>query len=272
MGAGGWTIETITVVSKTYPECSKTYGCLVCTAGISSEGNWRRLYPIPWALFWKGQLSFDKWDVISVPVRRNSRDRRSESYRVNHNTIHEDLKVVRHLANWGERRQFLEPYLDADLEKLKEGDRSLGLIKPREVIDFLTKPRDRISDPDEVLTLEKTEEAQQQLLFDIESELVKQSHTPPQPLPWMGYKFMCQGSNCSGHEMMCIDWEIQELYRKTSKKDGGSVGFEKTRQKALSLMDSDLHFVVGTTWRYKRWMIVGIFYPPTEAYQGKLQI
>ena len=210
MVGNGWTRETITVVTRTYPECSKKYGCLVCTAGISAEGQWRRLYPIPWALFWgkdtKG--SFGKWDVISVPTRKAVKDRRPESYEVDAAAIQQNLKVEGRLAGWDERRKLLEPFLDPNLEGLKGGDRSLGFVKPLEVTDFLVQERQRIRDPDEILTLEKTEQAQQMLLGDWEPPIIKKSRTPPESLPWIGYKFSCHGEDCRGHSMMCIDWEI----------------------------------------------------------------
>lgn len=265
MDAGGWTREAITVVTKTYPECSGKYGCLVCTAGINSGGQWRRLYPIPWALFWEGQLKFQKWDVLSLPTRRKTQDHRHESYEVSPATLDQDLKIVKHVKGWDDRRRFLEPYLDADLEWLRQTNRSLGLVKPKEINDFLLQDRQRLTDPDEILTVEKTEAAQQLLLGDWEPELIKKSRTPPESLPWLGYEFTCHGINCHGHKMMCIDWEIQELYRSGVKREGQAIGFDKTRQKAVWMTERDLYFVVGTTWRYGSWMIIGLFYPPKPS-------
>jgi hypothetical protein len=261
----GWATETITVVTKTYPECSKKYGCLVCIAGMNTVGQWRRLYPIPWALFWKGQLKFQKWDVISLPTRRKVQDHRNESYEVSPATLDRELKVVRHIDGWDERRKFLEPHLDVDLEWLGHTKRSLGLVKPKEIKEFLLQDRQRISDPAEIDVVEKMEVAHQQLLGDWEPELIKKSRTPPQALPWLGYEFTCHGINCHGHKMMCIDWEIQELYRSGVKKEGETIGFDKTRQKAMWMADRDLYFVVGTTWRFPSWMIVGLFYPPRAS-------
>lgn len=55
--------------------------------------------------------------------------------------------------------------------------------------------------------------------------------------------------------MICIDWEIQELYRRE--------GYQKTRMKALNWMSTrDLYFGVGTTWRYPTWMAISLVYPP----------
>ena len=141
--------EAITVVAKTYPECSQKYGCLVCTAGINNQGEWRRLYPIPWALFWGGNANaqakgFQKFDVISLPIRRKTQDSRHESYYLNPHTVEDELQIVEHIKEWERRRTFLTSYLDPDLEMLCDAQRSLGLIKPRMIQDFLQKDRTRL--------------------------------------------------------------------------------------------------------------------------------
>jgi hypothetical protein len=103
-----------------------------------------------------------------------------------------------------------------------------------------------------------------------DSELVNQSQTSPELLPWIGYKFMCQGPTCPGHEMMCIDWEIQQLFR--NYQYDGPAGFQKVRAKAMEWMNTrDVYFIVGTTWRFKTWLIIGLFYPPKQikAQQAK---
>ena len=157
-----WVRETITVVAKTYPECSNKYGCLVCTAGINEQGEWRRLYPIPWALFWgKSQMpKYKKFDIISIPVTRATGDRRQESYKVNPHTLDTELSVVGSIKDWNERRAFLQPHVDPDIETLWDTRRSLAIMKPKVIQDFLEKERHRITDPDEQLTMIKIEQAQ----------------------------------------------------------------------------------------------------------------
>ena len=64
--------------------------------------------------------------------------------------------------------------------------------------------------------------------------------------------------------MMCIDWEIQQLFRRY--RDRGPQGFEKVKERAMSWMNQrDAYFVVGTTWRFKTWLIIGVFYPPRQT-------
>jgi hypothetical protein len=190
------------------------------------------------ALFWGGNKNvnakgFQKLDIISLPIRRKTEDYRHESYYLNSHLVENELQIVGKINEWEHKQAFLMSHLDSDLEGLRDSNRSLALVKPHMIHGFLQKDRTRL-EPGEELTIEKIEEAQQGVLFDVDSELVKQSRITPEPLPWIGYKFMCEGSNCRGHEMMCIDWEIQQLYRRY--KDQGMQGFQKVKDRAMDWM------------------------------------
>jgi len=254
--------ERILVIAKTYPECSEKYGCLVCVAGINEDGEWRRVYPIPYYLFYEPKyrrLRFKKWDWIEIKIKKARHDLRIESYKVANPRA---IRVVGSIDDWEERRKIAEKYLDRGLNYLKAQGRSLGIIKPKRVVDFLKKKRERL-DRGEQLVLEKSIQA----LLPEFPETKPKMPLRPKPLPWLGYRFECYDEGCRGHEMMCIDWEIQELYRKLLLKEGEDVAFEKTRQKALWMLERDLFFCVGTTWRFPTWMIISLIYPPKRQYK-----
>jgi len=218
-------------------------------AGINERGEWRRLYPIPWRLFWEeSRLNFKKWDIITLSIEKAKHDPRRESFKVRDP---KQIVVTDRIESWDERRKFLYEHLDQSLEALKEENRSLGLVRPVVIKSFLEKERREIQEEGEKAVLKSI----QTLLPEFEPSLPKPPKEPvPEEIPWLGYKFYC-GIDCKGHEMMCIDWEIQELYRKA--------GFEKTEQKAFKwMLTRDIIFVVGTTWRFPTWMIIGIHYPP----------
>jgi len=40
-----WEKKRITVITKAYPEQSKKYGSVACTADITEDAEWIRLYP-----------------------------------------------------------------------------------------------------------------------------------------------------------------------------------------------------------------------------------
>ena len=72
--------ERVLVLVKTYPTLSKTYGELSCVAGIREDGTWIRLYPIPFRRL-REEYRFEKYRWIELPVEKNARDNRPESYR-----------------------------------------------------------------------------------------------------------------------------------------------------------------------------------------------
>ena len=43
--------KRVLLTVKAYPEKSKKYGACVCTAGITDNGDFIRLYPIPFETF-----------------------------------------------------------------------------------------------------------------------------------------------------------------------------------------------------------------------------
>ena len=63
-----WEKKKVTVVTKAYPEPSSKYGQVACTAGITEEGEWIRLYPIDLTHF-IGANKISKFDIIEVEVK-----------------------------------------------------------------------------------------------------------------------------------------------------------------------------------------------------------
>ena len=73
--------KNILILVKTYPSLSKKYKELVCTAGMDEDGNWFRLYPIPFR-FLTDDKRFEKYRCIKVKLLINLEDCRVESYKV----------------------------------------------------------------------------------------------------------------------------------------------------------------------------------------------
>lgn len=271
------TVEKITVLALTYPELSKKYGPIVCVAGVNEYGEWRRLYPIPFRTWLEDSyedIRFHKWDVIEVDVEKARHDPRKESMRVRD---WKRIKIVDHIRDWSFRLFIIQQLLAPDLETIINSDKSLGVIKPRKIVDFYAKPRHRLRDEAEKLVLNKMDEADstvtllEYLNIDDKHLLpeVKEPDTKIEELPWIGYKFYCSNPQCRGHEMMVIDWEAQQLFRKY-KTDKGPV-----RKKLFNEMtkERNLYFIVGNTWRYhKSFMIVSLFYPPKGTKSQKTLI
>ncbi|MCS7365741.1 MAG: hypothetical protein NDF54_09925 [archaeon GB-1867-035] len=257
--------ESIIVLAKTYPELSKKYGPLVCVAGVNEYGELRRLYPIPYKIWIKNEykeIRFKKWDIIEAELTRPQSDPRKESRKV---TDWRKIKIKGHIKDWSLRLYIINELLEKDIESIKASDSSLGVIKPSIVEDFLIKERQKIRDPGEIEVLEKMdstttllayfEKKDQFLLPDVWDKDVK-----IEKIPWIGHKFYCKNPLCKGHEMMVIDWEAQELFRKYRM-----IAPVKEKLFNWMLKERKLYFVIGNTWRWKKsFMIISLFYPPKK--------
>ncbi|MDF1534248.1 MAG: hypothetical protein P1P69_07070 [Methanosarcinaceae archaeon] len=79
------------------------------------------------------------------------------------------------------------------------------------------------------------------------------------------YIFKCKDEpECTGHKIILIDWELNELPRNIMRKDKDpDVIKEKIKNKLFDHMKTrDLYFFMGTHFRFGTWIIIGIFYPP----------
>jgi len=64
---------------KAYPQPSRSYSELVCTAGIREDGSWIRVYPVP--LRSLDLDKFSKFSWIEMDLKQHEDDFRPESYR-----------------------------------------------------------------------------------------------------------------------------------------------------------------------------------------------
>jgi len=204
---------------------------------------------------------------MHLKKRPKNKDYRKESYELIRG---KEVAIVGAIERPYERLRFLEEHCDTSLCDLQKSNRSLGIIKPI-LIDFKQKPRSRLRDPGEIDVLNKMEITNLLDFMTPEQRALAQRGFIPKSLTefdWIGYKFYCKHPECKGHEAQSIDWETQELYRKMADKYGDKKGFEYTRTKFYDWMKTRaLFFCVGTTWRFKKWMIISVLYPPKRTAQ-----
>lgn len=258
---------------KAAPETSKKHGECVCTAGITEEGEFIRLYPITLDTF-RLQKGFKKFDWIEVECKQaQEKLNRKESYRVRKNSIRvvdDSLSYTKgRKTNWELRNKILYPLRSAGMEELRqawEEDRtSLGLIRVAELLDLY-----RTQDiPKE----EREDHKCYQMFFEQvqgggvslgKKWILKQ-------IPHIfRYTFRCESESCPTHDMTCEDWELFESYRKWPKTYGSEeVAWQKIIEKYLhSFREKDLHFFMGMYSQYPTWMIIGLYYPPRFRIDG----
>jgi hypothetical protein len=254
-----WQKKKITIVTKAYPEYSKRHGSVACTAGITEDGEWIRLYPIDMRHF-IGQDKISKFDIIEVECTPDS-DKlgRKESHKVRPDSIKIiDKSLTKPKIDWKRRNQIVLPMISESIQKLQdsyEKDRtSLGLIRPHEILDFIKTEDLQINEKDG-------------WSFTINLDGARIPNVSKIPHIFK-YRFKCSCCNDSEHVMQCEDWELFESYRSWGARyKNTETLWTKLRDKYFTWMlsERDLHFVMGMYSQYPTWFIVGIYYPPKKV-------
>jgi hypothetical protein len=250
---------------KTSPQASKGYGETVCCAGLDAENRgWVRMYPVNFRSLDEFRR-FSKWQFIQAQYHSSPNDARPESIKVAQETITAG-RFIPPGKGWAERREWLDPIVDQSLHSLMEEQassaRSLGVIRPRSVERLVIRP------------VKDWDAASRRDLAQLRLDWTATDQEAPdlEILPYdFLYRFHCDDDRCNGHEMEVFDWEIGETYRSWRARYG-SAGWEaKFRQKWEQWLPAqDLHFVLGTHFKYGSWMIVGVLYPPhPKRLEGK---
>lgn len=239
------------------PQPSVKYREIVCTAGITKKGKWIRLFPIEFRYmgFFK---QFRKYQWISVEIEKNKKDFRIDSYRP-------DLQTLRLLSKplsagrWTERKKIVFPTLSPHLEAIKEEydncGVSLGIFKPKKIINFL------IERDDGEWSGKHKQVLGQRVLFGQQPKSLER-------IPYkFSYHFVCDNPKCKSHKLKIIDWEIYQLYRnvKNNYPYSPDVILEKVKQKWLDQMwgtDRDSYLIVGSRLPYPSFVVIGVFWPP----------
>ena len=269
-------IEEIFVIAKTYPTRSRKYKELVCTAGINRDGEWKRIYPIPFRSL-EEYKKFKRYTWIEAEITPDKSDPRVESHKINTSSI----KILENIPTgkeWGRRRQLIleKTRIYTNLREIinaatKSNTLSLCTFKPTKFLDIVI-----VDNPKEELTEKEKKEYinANRSLFDTESCEIKFTG-----MPHISYKFKIKFEDDAGQvsSMSVIDWEILQLYL-SCKKDGDEVATQKVKEKLLWMIEErDLHLFLGTMKQMhirkskNPYTIIGLFYPPkTKKYQGSL--
>lgn len=251
--------EKILIVVKTYPRPSVKYRELVCTAGITENSKWIRLYPISYR-YMNYQKWYRKYQWISVNIIKNQNDFRVDSYRPVETSIQAIGNPLTTKKQWIERKKVILPTiqsisLEQIEEKYKKESVSLGIFKPKEIIDF-------VIESDSSKWSKKQQQALSQLrLFEVQPK-------PLEKIPFkFSYKFICNDKRCQKpHQLSIVDWEIFELYRnvKENCQYDMDVVLEKVKNRWFNEMwnsKRDSYLIVGTQYPNPTFMVLGVFWP-----------
>jgi hypothetical protein len=110
--------KRILIVVRTYPTPANQGIEVSCTAGVTMNGEWIRLFPIPYRFLEQDQR-FKKYQWVEASVTKAS-DARPESYHVDIDSIRIRTKRLSTDDKWSARKKFLYPLRDHCLCCLKQ--------------------------------------------------------------------------------------------------------------------------------------------------------
>ena len=247
------------IVVRTYPIPARKGAEVSCTAAITEDGKWLRLFPVPWRYLPEDQR-FRKYQWVELSLEKASSDSRPESYKLKQDGI----RIVSYLRpgpEWSARKERVFPLRSHCLcclmkQRDTNGFPTLGIIRPRKI--------DRL-----IITPDNPGWTQGEL--DILSQghlFAEKPEKQLEKIPYkFYYKFWCEEDACGGHTLSCTDWELAECWRKWSVHYGKDweVKFRERFEKEM-IEKYDTHFYVGTLHKHpSAWIIVGLFYPPKSS-------
>lgn len=252
-----YSLTKVLITVMTYPHPSRKSREVVCTAGITEESEWIRLYPIDYRYRPK-QQQFRKyqWIEIALAPLGSSNDIRKESRKPELNTISLIGRPLSPYNAWEARREVIDrmPHYTVNaLTSLYESEHvSLGIVRPSRIIDLQVEETDSDWKPEWGMIYK------QMTLFD-----------PPKPLRKIPFKFSyvfeCH-DNPTPHKAMITDWELGVLFLKESDRlksdEKAAASVRKKYLYELCADDRDTRFFMGTVLPYNTWIVLGVFWPP----------
>ena len=250
----------VLITVMTYPHPSRGYQELVCTAGVTEQGEWIRLYPIDYRYRPKNQ-QFRKYQWIEVDLLPSGagNDRRKESRKPILDSIRVLGEPLSTKNGWRERRQIIDNmpvYTVKQLQSLHKSEHvSLGIVRPTKVLDLKIEP------------VAPDWKPEWQALFD-QLTLFGPVQKPLRKIPYkFSYVFKC-------------DWELGVLWLNEVARLGDEAqAASSVRRKFLDELcneSKDTRFFMGTVFPYNTWVVLGVFWPPKptssqpEIIQGSL--
>jgi hypothetical protein len=246
--------ERVLILVKAQPHSGTKSDETVCCAGVTTDGHWRRQYPVH---FRQNDAKFERWDWITYQCRLPKEDRRPESRRVQEDTIKVDGQMPRK-----ERASFLSRIAVESTQAAGAEGRTLALIRPAKTkFSWFKKSASEIDS-----------EAQAYRIATGQKSLFYRDLVALVPCPY-GFRFRYETDDGRAHESKCGDWETSAMFFNLRQRYGEAAALERMDEVFNTEYPRDgMMFAMGTHSRYPdSWLLVGII-RADRVDQGELPI
>ncbi len=193
--------EEIFVLVKALPHPSVKHGETVCCAGVTTDGEWRRLFPVRFRQLKDSR--FQRWQRLKYRWRKPTNDARRESRHVFEDTFEVGNELPKR-----ERPRLLAPLVRKSVKDAIAMGESLTLIRPQEFkFTWKVKGKPQIA-----------EERASYAAAGQQTSLLDTALTKLEPCP---FEFRVSFRDDAGkHNHACEDWETTAAFWNLNKRGG----------------------------------------------------
>jgi hypothetical protein len=250
------TIELM-VNCKTYPAVSTKYVETVCTGGVQRNGEFVRLYPVPFR-FLDSREQYKRWDVISVQAYRDDQDTRPESWHLEPGTSIEfvdRIKSETHRWEWMKRTV----YESSSAMEQKGVTNGCVEIEPHELY-WKADPKEWTPGQLNVI--------QQGDLFATKTQMESLADR----VPWqfrLKYREKKSGREADAKVLAWSYYQGFRRERKNADSDESALNAILTKvSRSIFSPKRTVFAILGTHSRFKHWMISSLYHVPTDVIQN----
>ena len=249
--AGSECVLDVLVNCKTYPAVSTKYLETVCTRGISRDGSFIRLYPVPFR-FLEEKEQYNRWDVIRVRAHRDTKDTRLESWHLDVGApidVIDSVNSERHRWEWMHRGVFESA---ASMESM---GRTNGLV---EIIpeELYWEPEEKTWSPGQLALFKHGN------LFHDESKMRSLSER----VPWQFKLRLIEKNTGQKFDQKVLAWSYYQGFRNNFRENNDAqAALAEVRDRVhRSILDPQkaVFAIFGTHSRFKHWMISALYHVP----------
>ena len=189
----------VTVMVKAASQPTARPDALIYALGVTSDGAWRRLYPLDLKPDILGKR-FRRWDTIRFTQQKTTEDTRAESLRIDPASI-----TIMGDMPYSKRREFVGALEVTNLNQAMSEGKTVILLRPRKTMLHV---REKTGD----------DYAAERQTFETVARLTGGDITPPKTYP---YKFSYHFWTDEGdYESDFKDWEMHATFDNLSKSYG----------------------------------------------------
>ncbi len=236
--------EQVVILVKAEPQPSQKFGETVCSAGLTANAEWRRLFPIRYRAL-PPEKRFKRWDWVKYSAKRPTNDHRSESRHV-----WEDLLAVAGELRKADRSRLVERSLRTSVSAAVSRGESLCALRPdRGKFRFSYKAKS----PQEI-----TAEAEKSTKRLTQGSLLETAIEPIAPCPFHFSAVFNAGGTT--HRCGCGDWETDAMYWRFEQSLGTTAALDKMCETFnVEYPKSGMAIAMGTmAKRPQTWTMLGI--------------